>query len=170
MRVFLFSSYLAWGVHMRLGGLFQPPHFGDLSYVFSDLKNGKFFNRPFVGIGLCDNGPSTVSVRCTNLFEWIRLPVTHAIVLWQSGYGQPGLFQNLNGNFGSHYYPPSNYPAQVAYLPQPPMSYGGGYPPAAVNVSQSFYPSRYGNDPSTSSHHHSSHHPWHLGHYLMGHH
>ena len=86
------------------------------------------------------------------------------------GYGQPGLFQNLNGNFGSHYYPPSNYPAQVAYLPQPPMSYGGGYPPAAVNVSQSFYPSRYGNDPSTSSHHHSSHHPWHLGHYLMGHH
>ena len=76
---------------MRLGGLFQPPHFGDLSYVFSDLKNGKFFNRPFVGIGLCDNGPSTVSVRCTNLFEWIRLPVTHAIVLWQSGIRTTGI-------------------------------------------------------------------------------
>lgn len=93
----------------------------------------------------------------------------------QHPYGQPGMFQSTGGNYGANYYPSSSYAPPIAYAPQPSMGYmgyGGGYPTPALNVNQSFYPSRNGYDNAPSAHHqahnHESHHPWHLGHFLFG--
>ena len=84
----------------------------------------------------------------------------------QQGFGQPMYGQQSygqpNGNYVSNY-----FGAPPAYAPQPPMGYGGGYSSPALNLNQSFYPGSYGSNPTP---HHHSHHSWHLGHYLLGHH
>ena len=96
----------------------------------------------------------------------------------QSFYGQPGIFPSQTGNYGAHYYAPSDY-APSGYAPSgyappnyaPQANYGlpVGYAAPPVIYNQSFYPGSpsYGNA-GYSDHHH--HHPWHLGHYLLGHH
>ncbi len=88
----------------------------------------------------------------------------------QPGYGQSGMFQNPGV---SNFYMPGNYGPQNGYSPQPPFGYGGGYAMPGFNVNQSFYPSGLGyNTPAPIQHNpsHHSHHAWHPGHYLFGHH
>jgi len=75
---------------------------------------------------------------------------------------------NGNGYQGQSFYGPQN-----GYSPQPPFGYGGGYAMPGFNVNQSFYPSGLGyNTPAPIQHNpsHHSHHAWHPGHYLFGHH
>ena len=88
----------------------------------------------------------------------------------QSFYGQSGMFQNPGG---SNFYMPGNYGTQNGYSPQQPLGYGGGFASPGFNVNQSFYPSGMGyKTPAPIQHHplHHSHHAWHPGHYLFGHH
>lgn len=67
-------------------------------------------------------------------------------------YGQPGMYQ------------------QSSYLPQSSYGFGAGYGVSPTFVNQSYYPgnSGYHSGYNQVDHHHHSH-PWHPGHYLMGH-
>ena len=91
----------------------------------------------------------------------------------QPGYGQLGMFQNPGGNFGSNFYVPGNHGPQSGYSPQQTLGYAGGYYSPSMNVNQSFYPGSMSyNIPNPIQHQpsHHSHHAWHPGHYLFGHH
>ena len=90
----------------------------------------------------------------------------------QQDYGSSGYGQQNYGQFG-HGQPNGNYVynyygAQPGYTPHPQIGYGGGYSLPALNLNQSFYPGSYNPAPQHQPQH--SHHGWHLGHYLLGHH
>jgi hypothetical protein len=89
----------------------------------------------------------------------------------QMGYGSSGFEQQNYGQFGNGQpggnYVSNYYGAQPGYAPQPQMGYGGGYSSPALNLNQSFYPGSFSPMPQQPQH---SHHGWHLGHYLLGHH
>jgi len=89
----------------------------------------------------------------------------------QAFYGQPGLALNQGSAYAANYLPyalnnyapPAGYAASGGYAP--PAAYA---PPSAI-YNQSFYPGSIGYGDAGYGDHHN-HHPWHLGHYLLGHH
>ena len=128
-----------------------------------------------IGVAVAVSAMSAQAVQAQYPFSGHSCGNGYGAMYGQSGYGQPGIFQNQGGNFGSNYYAPGNYGPPTGYAPQQSMGYGG-YARPALNLNQSFYPSGYGygtpapvqNYPAHHTHH--SHHAWHPGHYLLGHH
>lgn len=85
-----------------------------------------------------------------------------------SGFG--GYGSGYGNGYGYGFQGPSFYGqqgmySQSNYSPQPAYGFATGYAAPSPTINQSFYPSSSGYN---SNHHHHSH-PWHPGHYLMGH-
>lgn len=78
----------------------------------------------------------------------------------QSYYGQQPWAPSWGGYSGPSYFGSNGYP------PVPSAGFPIGVPAPVGIPQQSYYSNNFYN--SNSGHHHS-HHPWHLGHYLLGH-
>ncbi len=78
----------------------------------------------------------------------------------QSYYGQPSWPPSYGGYSGSSYF------GSNGYTPIPSAGFPIGIPAPIGIPQQSYYSNNFYN--SHPDHHHS-HHPWHLGHYLLGH-